>query len=87
MEPVFKKGKFFSVEVEEDLPGKHVVKDQKGTVTPMDPTEFTRLFAEGKLLSVGQVYQSTEPIKMDGDTTLTKCVIVHLGCTTYKICT
>jgi hypothetical protein len=62
MEPISRKRNVFTLEVAVNRPSKHKVKDREGkTVEPMDPNEFARLFGAGKLLAVGNIYQTIEP--------------------------
>jgi hypothetical protein len=82
MEGDYQASRMFSLEVEENLPSKHDVKDRKGMkVNPMPQEDFAKLFASGKLLAIGNIYQTTGP-----ETAAERmCIIVHIGCTPYCI--
>lgn len=85
MEKDFKNSLRFTLEVEENLPSSHVVTDrQGGHVEPMSQEEFASLFGSGSLLAVGNIYQTTYPV--DGGGQKRACIILHVGCTVYRIC-
>jgi hypothetical protein len=70
----------FWIQVEEDTPNAHVVKKNKNDATPVAPMpqeEVDRMWAGVDVRAIGLILQA--PVG-------SKCVVVYIGGTCYKIC-
>jgi hypothetical protein len=73
------KYEFRVVDLEENYPPHHKVKDKNNTdITPMTQSEIDAMWAGGGVIHVGTILQA--PIGSN-------CVVVYVGGTAYKICT
>lgn len=78
MDTLVQKYEFHVVDLEENKPKNHKVKDKNGPAYVMNQQEIDAMWAGGGVMHVGTILQA--PIGSN-------CIVVYVGGTAYKICT